>query len=114
MQIKFNFKVFVYLKVSEIVLGDLKGRDEIINAEEAHQKIIKTIGFAPTAAFLNTLANDTEKYSADILDPERKQRILTFFKGLSKEATLDETKATFVSRIFVKNIKCIHKKTCLA
>lgn len=81
------------------MLGDLKGRDNIIDAEQANEKL-KTIGFASTVAFLKTLTNDADKYSAEILDPEQKQRILTFFRGLSKEATLDETKATFVSKIF--------------
>lgn len=81
------------------MLGDLKGRDNIIDAEQANEKL-KTIGFASTAAFLKTLTNDADKYSAEILDPEQKQRILTFLRGLSKEATLDETKATFVSKIF--------------
>lgn len=46
---------------------------------------------------LNQILEEIEKLPSDRLDADRKARILTFFKGFSTAATLDDAKALFVS-----------------
>lgn len=77
-------------------MKELNARNVIIDPVATHKKFQK---YGLPAKDLNQILQEIEKLPSDRLDAELKARILTFFKGFGAEATLNDTKALFVSTI---------------
>ena len=72
-------------------------RDAVIDPVEAYNKY-KDDGIDGND--FNGLIHEIENVPSDRLDADRKARILTFIKGFAENASLDDVKATFVSKLF--------------
>lgn len=66
----------------------------MIDPIEAHKKFQE---HGLPAKYLKQILDEIKKLPSDRLDVDRKARIITFFKGFSSAATLDDTKAFLVS-----------------
>lgn len=72
---------------------DIK-KNETINADDVVE-YLKRYGFP--ASYQEDNLRDIEQIPTDQLEPNRRDRLITFFKGFRRDATLDAVKASLVN-----------------